>query len=227
MAATGLSQNLRDLGITLYRFKTGTPARIDRKTVDFSKMEPQYGDEKIVPFSFENKAEDIAREQIECYLTYTNKETHKIIMDNLHRSPLYSGVIEGTGPRYCPSIEDKVVRFADKERHQIFIEPEGENTNELVLDYRYFEIDALVFKDIKSRKVWLNHKTKGKLLEVEFSDYNHLLLWTKPNAKYICIEPWIAVPDMVDSNQDITQKPNVVIVNPKEYKSFIHKIKVI
>jgi len=131
MAATGLSQNLRDLGITLYRFKTGTPARIDRKTVDFSKMEPQYGDEKIVPFSFENKAEDIAREQIECYLTYTNKETHKIIMDNLHRSPLYSGVIEGTGPRYCPSIEDKVVRFADKERHQIFIEPEGENTNEL------------------------------------------------------------------------------------------------
>jgi galactose mutarotase-like enzyme len=102
----------------------------------------------------------------------------------------------------------------------------GENTNELVLDYRYFEIDALVFKDIKSRKVWLNHKTKGKLLEVEFSDYNHLLLWTKPNAKYICIEPWIAVPDMVDSNQDITQKPNVVIVNPKEYKSFIHKIKV-
>ena len=103
----------------------------------------------------------------------------------------------------------------------------GENTNELVLDYRYFEIDALVFKDIKSRKVWLNHKTKGKLLEVEFSDYNHLLLWTKPNAKYICIEPWIAVPDMVDSNQDITQKPNVVIVNPKEYKSFIHTIKVI
>ena len=131
MAATGLSQCLRDLGITLYRFKTGTPARIDRKTVDFSKMEPQYGDDKIVPFSFENKSEDIAREQIECYLTYTNKETHKIIMDNLHRSPLYSGVIEGTGPRYCPSIEDKVVRFADKERHQIFIEPEGENTNEL------------------------------------------------------------------------------------------------
>ena len=131
MAANELSQCLIDLGIKLYRFKTGTPARIDAKTVDFSKMAPQYGDEKIVPFSFENKPEDIAREQIPCYLTYTNKETHKIIMDNLHRSPLYSGVIEGTGPRYCPSIEDKVVRFADKEKHQIFIEPEGENTNEL------------------------------------------------------------------------------------------------
>jgi len=131
MAAGELSQCLKDLGIRLYRFKTGTPARIDKKTVDFSKMTPQYGDEKIVPFSFENKAEDIAREQVECYLTYTNKETHDIIKANLHRSPLYAGVIEGTGPRYCPSIEDKVVRFADKERHQIFIEPEGENTNEL------------------------------------------------------------------------------------------------
>lgn len=130
-AASSLSQCLKDLGIRLYRFKTGTPARIDKKTVDFSKMTPQYGDEKIVPFSFENKAEDIARQQVECYLTYTNKETHDIIKANLHRSPMYSGVIEGTGPRYCPSIEDKVVRFADKERHQIFIEPEGENTNEL------------------------------------------------------------------------------------------------
>lgn len=130
-AASSLSQCLKDLGIRLYRFKTGTPARIDKKTVDFSKMTPQYGDEKIVPFSFENKAENIARQQVECYLTYTNKETHDIIKANLHRSPMYSGVIEGTGPRYCPSIEDKVVRFADKERHQIFIEPEGENTNEL------------------------------------------------------------------------------------------------
>lgn len=119
-----------DLGIKLYRFKTGTPARIDKKTVDFSKMTPQYGDEKIVPFSFEDKAEDIARPQVECYLTYTNNQTHEIIRNNLHRSPLYAGVIEGTGPRYCPSIEDKVVRFSDKERHQIFVEPEGENTNE-------------------------------------------------------------------------------------------------
>ncbi|MBO8435263.1 MAG: tRNA uridine-5-carboxymethylaminomethyl(34) synthesis enzyme MnmG [Tyzzerella sp.] len=131
MNSTKLSQNLMDLGIKLYRFKTGTPARIDRRTVDFSKMEPQYGDEKIVPFSFENKPEDIYREQIPCWLTYTNEETHNIIRENLHRSPMYAGVIEGTGARYCPSIEDKVTRFADKNRHQIFIEPEGENTHEM------------------------------------------------------------------------------------------------
>ncbi|HCT64330.1 MAG TPA: tRNA uridine-5-carboxymethylaminomethyl(34) synthesis enzyme MnmG [Lachnospiraceae bacterium] len=130
-AATELTQSLIDNGIKIYRFKTGTPARIDSKTVDFSKMVPQYGDEEIVPFSFENKSEDIAREQVPCYLTYTNEKTHEIIKANLHRSPLYAGVIEGTGPRYCPSIEDKVVRFADKLKHQIFIEPEGENTNEL------------------------------------------------------------------------------------------------
>ncbi|MEA5082795.1 MAG: tRNA uridine-5-carboxymethylaminomethyl(34) synthesis enzyme MnmG [Lachnospiraceae bacterium] len=130
-AATEFSQSLRDNGIKLYRFKTGTPARIDSKTVDYSKMQVQHGDKDIVPFSFENKAEDIAREQIPCYLTYTNEKTHEIIKANLHRSPLYAGVIEGTGPRYCPSIEDKVVRFADKLQHQIFIEPEGENTNEL------------------------------------------------------------------------------------------------
>ena len=132
-AASGLSQSLIDNGIKLYRFKTGTPARIDGKSVDFSKMTPQYGDGDIVPFSFTNRAEDIAREQIPCYLTYTNERTHEIIRDNLHRSPLYAGVIEGTGPRYCPSIEDKVVRFSDKARHQIFVEPEGENTNELYI----------------------------------------------------------------------------------------------
>ncbi|MDD3570838.1 MAG: tRNA uridine-5-carboxymethylaminomethyl(34) synthesis enzyme MnmG [Lachnospiraceae bacterium] len=130
-AATELSQSLMENGINLYRFKTGTPARIDSKTVDYSKMQIQHGDKDIVPFSFENKAEDIAREQVPCYLTYTNEKTHEIIKANLHRSPLYAGVIEGTGPRYCPSIEDKVVRFADKLQHQIFIEPEGENTNEL------------------------------------------------------------------------------------------------
>ncbi len=129
--SNNLSACLEKLGVTLYRFKTGTPARIDKRTVDFSKMQEQKGDEKLVPFSFENKPEDIAREQISCYLTYTNSETHDIIRANLDRSPLYGGVIKGTGPRYCPSIEDKVVRFADKERHQIFIEPEGENTNEL------------------------------------------------------------------------------------------------
>jgi len=131
--SSGLSDCLKKLGIEIFRFKTGTPARVDKKSIDFSKMKEQKGDDNIVPFSFENNAEDIKREQISCYLTYTNEKTHKIIRDNLHRSPLYSGVIEGTGPRYCPSIEDKVVRFADKERHQIFIEPEGEDTNEMYI----------------------------------------------------------------------------------------------
>jgi len=130
-AANHLTQSLQNLGIELYRFKTGTPARIDKRSVDFSKMDEQKGDKKIVPFSFTNKAEDIERDQISCWLTYSNKSTHTIIQDNLHRSPLYGGEIEGTGPRYCPSIEDKVVRFHDKERHQVFLEPEGENTNEM------------------------------------------------------------------------------------------------
>ncbi|OON98022.1 MAG: tRNA uridine-5-carboxymethylaminomethyl(34) synthesis enzyme MnmG [Epulopiscium sp. Nele67-Bin005] len=126
-----LSKNLEDLGIELRRFKTGTPARVDGRTVDIEQMEAQHGDEKIVPFSFENKSENMKKEQLPCYLTYTNLKTHEIIQNNLHRSPLYSGVIEGTGPRYCPSIEDKVVRFSDKERHQIFLEPEGEETIEM------------------------------------------------------------------------------------------------
>lgn len=130
-SSTKLSKALQELGIEMRRFKTGTPARVDMRTVDFSKMEPQHGDERIVPFSFENTEEGIVRPQLPCYLTYTNLNTHKTIQDNLHRSPMYSGVIEGTGPRYCPSIEDKVVRFADKERHQVFLEPEGENTVEM------------------------------------------------------------------------------------------------
>ena len=133
MPANSLSQSLLDLGITLYRFKTGTPARIDGNTIDFSKMTPQYGDENIVPFSFENTPDDIRKEQVPCYLTYTNENTHKLIRDNLNRSAMYGGLIHGTGPRYCPSIEDKIVRFADKERHQIFIEPEGENTSEMYI----------------------------------------------------------------------------------------------
>lgn len=132
-AANHLSDSLRELGIELYRFKTGTPARIDKRSIDFSKMEEQKGDENIVPFSFTNKPEDIEREQVSCWLTYTNEQTHKIIQDNLDRSPLYSGNIQGTGPRYCPSIEDKVVRFADKNRHQVFIEPEGNYTNEMYI----------------------------------------------------------------------------------------------
>ena len=129
-ARGGLTQALKDKGLSLRRFKTGTPARVDAKTLDFSKMEEQKGDETIVPFSFTNTAEGIARPQLSCYLTYTNEKTHEVIRANLHRSPLFGGAIVGIGPRYCPSIEDKVVRFADKERHQLFLEPEGEHTNE-------------------------------------------------------------------------------------------------
>lgn len=132
-AANELTDNLIKLGIEVRRFKTGTPARVDKRTVDFNKMSEQTGDEKIVPFSFTNTSEELNRDQVSCWLTYTNKETHKIIMDNIDRSPLYSGNIKGTGPRYCPSIEDKVVRFADKERHQVFLEPEGNYTNEMYI----------------------------------------------------------------------------------------------
>ena len=133
MSANYLSDSLEKYGISLRRFKTGTPARIDGNTVDYSKMEPQYGDESIVPFSFTNKPEDLERNQVKCWLTYTNEETHEIIRNNLDRSPLYSGMIKGTGPRYCPSIEDKVVRFSDKNRHQVFIEPEGLYTSEVYI----------------------------------------------------------------------------------------------
>jgi len=131
MAANHLTDSLKDIGIEMYRFKTGTPARIDKRSIDFSKMQEQKGDETMVPFSFTNKREDIEREQVSCWLTYTNETTHEIIRANLDRSPLFSGYIEGTGPRYCPSIEDKVVRFSDKDRHQVFIEPEGNYTNEM------------------------------------------------------------------------------------------------
>lgn len=129
-AADHLTENLKELGLTMRRFKTGTPARVDGRTVDFSRMEEQKGDQRIIPFSFTSNPEELTRKQLSCYLTYTTEKTHEIIRANLHRSPLYSGVIHGIGPRYCPSIEDKVVRFADKKRHQIFLEPEGENTNE-------------------------------------------------------------------------------------------------
>lgn len=130
-AATYLTNSLKEMGIELRRFKTGTPARMDGRSIDFSKMEEQPGDEKIVPFSFSTNPEDIQKEQVSCWLTYTNAKTHDIIRNNLDRSPIYAGIIEGTGPRYCPSIEDKVVKFADKERHQVFIEPEGLHTNEV------------------------------------------------------------------------------------------------
>lgn len=130
-AANFLTDSLQLLGIEMRRFKTGTPARMDKRSLDFSKMEEQFGDERIVPFSFSTNPEDVQIEQASCWLTYTNEETHNIIRANLDRSPIYAGVIEGTGPRYCPSIEDKVVKFAEKERHQVFIEPEGLHTNEM------------------------------------------------------------------------------------------------
>ncbi|MBP5427202.1 MAG: tRNA uridine-5-carboxymethylaminomethyl(34) synthesis enzyme MnmG [Clostridiales bacterium] len=129
--ANKLSQSLKNMGISLLRLKTGTPARLNRRSIDFSQMQEEHGDENIIPFSFEN--DKLERDQYSCWLIYTNDETHKIIKDNLHRSPLYSGKIEGIGPRYCPSIEDKIVRFEDKERHQIFVEPMGENTEEMYL----------------------------------------------------------------------------------------------
>jgi len=130
-AANYLSESLKENGVLLRRFKTGTPARMDKRSIDFSKMEEQFGDKRVVPFSFSTNPEDVQIDQVSCYLTYTNEKTHEIIKANLDRSPIYAGIIEGTGPRYCPSIEDKVVKFSDKERHQVFIEPEGLHTNEM------------------------------------------------------------------------------------------------
>ena len=130
-AANYLTDSLKNMGIKMRRFKTGTPARMDKRSIDFSKMEEQQGDEKVVPFSFSTDPDSVQKEQVSCWLTYTNEKTHEIIRKNLDRSPIYAGIIEGTGPRYCPSIEDKVVKFADKERHQVFLEPEGLHTNEM------------------------------------------------------------------------------------------------
>ena len=130
-AANYLTDSLKELGVEMVRFKTGTPARMDKRSIDFSKMEEQVGDKRVVPFSFSTNPEDVQIDQVSCWLTYTNNETHEIIKANLDRSPIYAGVIEGTGPRYCPSIEDKVVKFSDKERHQVFLEPEGLYTNEM------------------------------------------------------------------------------------------------
>ena len=132
-AANSLTDSLVSLGIEMYRFKTGTPARVDKRSIDFSKMEEQFGDDVVVPFSFSTDKDSIQKEQVSCWLTYTNEDTHTIIKDNIDRSPLFSGMIEGTGPRYCPSIEDKVMKFPDKNRHQVFIEPEGLYTNEMYL----------------------------------------------------------------------------------------------
>ena len=187
MAANNLTQSLFDNNIKIRRFKTGTPARIDGKTIDYSKMSEQLGDERIVPFSFSTDPDSIQKEQVSCWLTYTNEETHKIIMDNIDRSPLYSGEIEGTGPRYCPSIEDKVVRFADKNRHQIFAEPEGLYTDEVYLsglsssmpeDVQYAMIRSIA--GLENARVVRN----GYAIEYDCIDATQL----KPSLEFIDIE---------------------------------------
>lgn len=182
-AANYLSDSLRDLGIELYRFKTGTPARIDRRSIDFSVMEEQKGDEEVVPFSFTNQLEDIKREQISCWLTYTNERTHEIIKDNLDRSPLYSGNIQGTGPRYCPSIEDKVVRFADKNRHQVFIEPEGNYTNEMYIGGMSSSLpEDVQYEMYRSVKGLENAKIVRNAYAIEYDCINPMQL--KPTLEF-------------------------------------------
>ena len=156
-ARGGLTQCIQDLGIPMRRFKTGTPARVDGKTIDFDRMQRQDGDAQVIPFSFETDPKAIEREQLPCYLTYTNEKTHEIIRQNLHRSPLYGGVIQGVGPRYCPSIEDKVVRFADKNRHQLFLEPEGENTDEYYVQGMSSSLPEDVQRDMLRTIAGLEH----------------------------------------------------------------------
>jgi tRNA uridine 5-carboxymethylaminomethyl modification enzyme len=170
--ANELSDCLKRLGINLLRFKTGTPARVNKNSIDFSKMEIQEGDEEIIPFSFENETEK--KEQVPCYLTYTNEKTHEVIRQNLHRSPLYSGKIEGTGPRYCPSIEDKVVRFSDKERHQIFVEPMGIDTDEMYIQ----GMSSSLPEDVQIAM----YRTIAGLENVEFTRPAYAI-------EYDCIEP--------------------------------------
>ena len=182
-AANYLTDSLKSLGIEMYRFKTGTPARIDKKSIDFSQMEEQFGDETIVPFSFENKAKDIERDQESCWLTYTNEETHKIIMDNIDRSPLFSGTIKGTGPRYCPSIEDKVMRFKDKNRHQVFIEPEGRYTNEMYIGGMSSSLpEDVQIEMYRSVKGLENAKIVRNAYAIEYDCINPLQL--KPSLEF-------------------------------------------
>ena len=169
MAANYLSDSMKEAGIGIRRFKTGTPARLDKRTIDFSQMEEQKGDEHIIPFSFTNTEEDIKRDQVSCWLCYTNEETHEIIRENINRSPLFSGVIEGTGPRYCPSIEDKVMKFPDKTRHQIFIEPEGEFTNEMYMGGMSSSLpEDVQYKMIRSMKGLENVRIVRNAYAIEY-----------------------------------------------------------
>lgn len=183
MAANHLSDSMKESGITIRRFKTGTPARLDKKTIDFSQMEEQKGDEHVVPFSFTNTEEDIKRDQISCWLCYTNEETHNIIRENIDRSPLFSGVIEGTGPRYCPSIEDKVMKFPDKNRHQIFIEPEGEFTNEMYMGGMSSSLpEDVQYKMIRSMKGLENVRIIRNAYAIEYDCINAIEL--KPSLEF-------------------------------------------
>ena len=175
--------SMKNAGIEIRRFKTGTPARLDKRTIDFSQMEEQKGDEKIVPFSFTNTEADIRRDQISCWLCYTNEKTHEIIRDNIDRSPLFSGVIEGTGPRYCPSIEDKVTKFPDKTRHQIFIEPEGEYTNEMYMGGMSSSLpEDVQYEMIHSMKGLENAKIIRNAYAIEYDCINAINL--KPSLEF-------------------------------------------
>lgn len=184
-AANHLTQSLVDNGIKVRRFKTGTPARVDKRTIDFSKMEEQFGDERIVPFSFETDPDSIQKEQVSCWLTYTTEETHEIIKNDIDRSPLFSGMIEGTGPRYCPSIEDKVMKFADKKRHQVFIEPEGLYTNEMYLG----GMSSSLPEDVQDK---MYHSVPG--LE------NATIVRNAYAIEYDCIESGQLMPDLEFKN---------------------------
>lgn len=186
-AANYLTDSLKALGIEMYRFKTGTPARVDKRSIDFSVMEEQKGDEKIVPFSFTNRPEDIKREQISCWLTYTNERTHEIIRNNIDRSPLYSGMIEGTGPRYCPSVEDKIMKFPDKNRHQVFIEPEGEYTNEMYVGGMSSSMpEDVQYEMYRSVKGMENVKITRNAYAIEYDCINATQL--KPSLEFKKIE---------------------------------------
>ena len=183
LAANHLTQSLIDHGIEMRRFKTGTPARVDKRSLDFSKMEEQFGDDRVVPFSFTTDPESVQIDQVSCWLTYTNSKTHEIIRNNLDRSPIYAGIIEGTGPRYCPSIEDKVVKFAEKERHQIFIEPEGEYTNEMYMGGMSSSLpEDVQYEMIHSMKGLENAKIIRNAYAIEYDCINAINL--KPSLEF-------------------------------------------
>ena len=185
--ATHLTDSLQELGIEMYRFKTGTPARIDRRSIDFSKMEEQFGDEKVVPFSFTTRRENLEKEQISCWMTYTNENTHEIIRANINRSPLYSGDIKGTGPRYCPSLEDKVVKFADKDRHQVFIEPEGLSTNEMYIAGMSSSLpEDVQYQMYRSVRGLENAKIVRNAYAIEYDCINPMQL--KPSLEFKIVE---------------------------------------